>query len=146
MAEVEDFTFLAAMLGEAAVWRPDKPTPTGDEVLADPRYASHAHRHQAYLRRGRYIDQIERLVAALGSDRVLVLDADDFFLDPQPAWERVCAFVGLSAFQPRFEKHNARPRTPMPVALREKLDVAFEDSDERLARWWARTPSWRRSD
>jgi hypothetical protein len=34
-----DVTVLAAMLGEAAVWRPDKPTPTGDEVLADPRYA-----------------------------------------------------------------------------------------------------------
>ena len=27
------------MLGESAVWRPDKPTPTGDQVLADPRYA-----------------------------------------------------------------------------------------------------------
>ena len=27
------------MLGEAAVWRPDKATPTGDQVLADPRYA-----------------------------------------------------------------------------------------------------------
>jgi ribosomal protein S18 acetylase RimI-like enzyme len=27
------------MLGEAAVWRPDKPTPSGDQVLADPRYA-----------------------------------------------------------------------------------------------------------
>lgn len=27
------------MLGEAAVWRPDKPTPTGDEAMADPRYA-----------------------------------------------------------------------------------------------------------
>lgn len=26
------------MLGEAAVWRPDKPTPSGDEVMADPRY------------------------------------------------------------------------------------------------------------
>jgi ribosomal protein S18 acetylase RimI-like enzyme len=26
------------MLGEAAVWRPDKPTPTADQVLADPRY------------------------------------------------------------------------------------------------------------
>jgi ribosomal protein S18 acetylase RimI-like enzyme len=35
----EDFTFLATMLGEAAVWRPDKPTPTSDQVLADPRYA-----------------------------------------------------------------------------------------------------------
>lgn len=35
----EDFTFLASMLGEAAVWRPDKPTPTADQVLADPRYS-----------------------------------------------------------------------------------------------------------
>ena len=38
-AAVEDFTFLATMLGEAAVWRPDKPTPTGEQVLADRRYA-----------------------------------------------------------------------------------------------------------
>jgi GNAT superfamily N-acetyltransferase len=38
-AGIEDFAFLAMMLGEAAVWRPDKPTPTPDEVMADPRYA-----------------------------------------------------------------------------------------------------------
>ena len=38
-AGVEDFSFLATMLGEAAVWRPDKLTPTADEVMADPRYA-----------------------------------------------------------------------------------------------------------
>jgi ribosomal protein S18 acetylase RimI-like enzyme len=38
-AELGDFTFLATMLGEAAVWRPDKHTPTADEVMADPRYA-----------------------------------------------------------------------------------------------------------
>jgi GNAT superfamily N-acetyltransferase len=38
-AGAEDFTFLATMLGEAVVWRPDKATPTGDQVLADPRYA-----------------------------------------------------------------------------------------------------------
>jgi len=35
----EDFTFLATMLGEAAVWRPDKATPAADAVVADPRYA-----------------------------------------------------------------------------------------------------------
>lgn len=38
-ARAEDFAFLATMLGEAAVWRPDKQSPTGAEVLADPRYA-----------------------------------------------------------------------------------------------------------
>ena len=27
------------MLGEAAVWRADKPTPTAEQVMADPRYA-----------------------------------------------------------------------------------------------------------
>ena len=35
----EDFTFLATMLGEAAAWRPDNPTPTANQVLADPRYS-----------------------------------------------------------------------------------------------------------
>ena len=34
-----DLAFLATMLGEAAVWRPDKPTPSGAEVMADPRYS-----------------------------------------------------------------------------------------------------------
>jgi GNAT superfamily N-acetyltransferase len=38
-AGTEDFAFLATMLGEAAVWRPDKPTPTAEQVMADPRYA-----------------------------------------------------------------------------------------------------------
>jgi GNAT superfamily N-acetyltransferase len=38
-AGAEDLPFLASMLGEAAVWRPDKPTPTADEVMANHRYA-----------------------------------------------------------------------------------------------------------
>ena len=39
LAGADDLSFLAMMLGEAAVWRPDKETPTGAEVMADPRYA-----------------------------------------------------------------------------------------------------------
>lgn len=35
----EDFTFLATMLGEAAVWRPDKLAPTPEQVMGDPRLA-----------------------------------------------------------------------------------------------------------
>jgi ribosomal protein S18 acetylase RimI-like enzyme len=38
-AGTEDLAFLGTMLGEAAVWRPDKPTPTAEQVMADPRYA-----------------------------------------------------------------------------------------------------------
>jgi ribosomal protein S18 acetylase RimI-like enzyme len=39
------------MLGEAAVWRPDKPTPTALQVMADPRYALYL---TGWPRRGDY--------------------------------------------------------------------------------------------
>jgi ribosomal protein S18 acetylase RimI-like enzyme len=51
LAGDEDFAFLATMLGEAAVWRPSKPTPTGDQVLADTRYAMYL---AGWPRRGDY--------------------------------------------------------------------------------------------
>lgn len=38
-AGAEDLPFLATMLGEAAVWRPDKPSPTAEEVMTNPLYA-----------------------------------------------------------------------------------------------------------
>jgi ribosomal protein S18 acetylase RimI-like enzyme len=50
-AQIDDFTFLATMLGEAAVWRPDKPTPTAGQVMADPRYAMYL---QGWPRQGDY--------------------------------------------------------------------------------------------
>jgi ribosomal protein S18 acetylase RimI-like enzyme len=52
------------MLGEAAVWRPDKPTPTADQVLADPRYAMYL---AGWPRQGDYglvAEQVEPLGAA----------------------------------------------------------------------------------
>ena len=37
-----------------------------------------------------------------------------------------------------------RAARKLDPALREKLREQFLDSDERLAKWWGRTPSWRR--
>lgn len=115
-----------------------------ERLLADPGYASHAHQHQAYFRRGVFVDQLVRLTAALGRENVHVVDAEDFFADPQPVWDEVSAFVGLSPFTPHFEQHNARPRSAMPDELRARLRERYEDADRRLAEWWGRTPSWRR--
>ena len=38
-AVAADLAFLADMLGEAAVWRPDKRSPSGEEAMADPHLA-----------------------------------------------------------------------------------------------------------
>lgn len=116
-----------------------------EELLcADPRARSHAHQHHAYLARGRYADQLVRLEKHLGRDRLHVIDCGEFFADPRSCFDRVERFLGL-AHHPgiRFDRHNARPRRGMPEGLRAELTARFADSDERLAHWWGRTPTWR---
>jgi hypothetical protein len=114
-------------------------------LTANPRYNSHAHQHQAYLHRGRYLPQLERMAGAVGRDRLYVVDADDFWTDPEPIWREVVAFLDRSdTVLPRFQRHNARPRAPMPDSLRRRLTDAFAADDEALAKWWGRVPSWRR--
>ena len=116
-----------------------------EHIIADPRYHSHSHQHQAYIRRGRYITQLQRLEQAVGRDRMHVVDAEDFFTDPEPVWAGVVRFLGLPTDQvPRFERHNARARAPMPDSLRRQLSDGFADDDAALADWWGRVPSWRR--
>ncbi len=117
----------------------------GEKLIADPTYISHAHQHQAYLRRGCYLPQIERMTGAIGRDRVHLVDSEDFFTDPEPVWNEVIEFLDLPPQHGRqFRRHNARPRSPMPADLRARLTERFTESDERLAQWWGRTPSWRR--
>ena len=113
-------------------------------ILADPQYVSHAHQHQAYVARGRYVGQLERMAKAVGRDRLHVIDAEDFFSDPEPVWRGVMSFLGRSdRTVPVFERHNARPRSAMPESLRRALSESYVADDERLAAWWGRTPSWR---
>ena len=110
-----------------------------------PRARHHAHQHQAYLARGQYVDQLERLEAAVGRDRLHVVDADDLFADPDPVVADLLAFLGLPWVPGlAYAKHNARPRTSMDPALRVRLEEHFAPYDERLAAWLGRTPSWRR--
>ncbi|MFL6181623.1 MAG: sulfotransferase, partial [Actinomycetes bacterium] len=82
---------------------------------------SMAHQHHAYLKRGEYIDQLERMAAAVGRDRVLVLDSADFWANPEQNWPAVTTFLGLSDQPVALAQHNARARAPMSAALRARL-------------------------
>jgi Sulfotransferase domain. len=117
-----------------------------ERLRADPFATSHAHRHHAYLARGRYAEQLDRFGALLGRDRMLVIDSGDLFADPEPVLRRVLGFLGLPPLRDtRFERHNARPRTsPMPDRLRRSLRDHFAPWDERLRPWLGADPSWRR--
>ncbi len=115
-----------------------------ERIVSQPGYLSHSHQHQAYLTRGHYADQLERLEKLFGRDRVHVMDSGRFFTDPEPVYDGVLDFLGLRRHgYPVFERHNARPRSPMPETLRARLGEHFLPHDERLASWLGRSPSWR---
>jgi hypothetical protein len=115
-----------------------------ERIVSEPGYLSHSHQHHAYLTRGLYADQLERLGQAVGRDRVHVVDSGRFFTEPEPVYDGVLEFLGLRGHgYPVFERHNARPRSPMPETLRATLNEHFAAPDERLASWLGHPPSWR---
>jgi Sulfotransferase domain len=114
-------------------------------ISADPSYHSHSLQHQAYLTRGQYADQLDALEKIFGADRIHAVDSGDFFTRPEPVYDAVLDFLGLPHLgYPVFERHNARPRSAMPEALRAQLSERFRPFDERLERWLGAVPSWRR--
>lgn len=118
-----------------------------EDLLRESPYAlHHSHRHHAYLARGRYADQLDRLEPLIGRDRILVLDSHRFFQEPEQVYDRVLEFLGVPHLgYPVFERHNGRslPR-PVPRVLGQALRDHFEAYDARLVRWLGGEPSWRR--
>ena len=116
-----------------------------ERIHAEPTYVSFEHQHHAYLARGRYAEQLERLFDLLGPERVLVLESADLLATPEPVWERVLSFLGLPPWNPpAFERHNAQPSSPLSDRLRGRLEAYFAPHDEQLAALLGEVPSWRR--
>jgi hypothetical protein len=116
-----------------------------ERMVAEPGYLSHYLQHNAYLARGRYVEQLEHLAAAVGRDRLYIVDSDEFFAAPRAPFDEVCDFLDLPRWPDiTFGQHNSRRRAPMPAGLRARLEEHFAPYDERLAAWWGRVPSWRR--
>lgn len=116
-----------------------------ERLLADPGYRSMAHQHQAYVTRGKYAEQLHRVVDAVGRDRLLVLEAEEFFTDGAAVYRRVLDFLELPQWSPEaFEQHNARPSKPLAPQLQSRLEDELRPHDEALAELLGRMPAWRR--
>ena len=116
-----------------------------ERMIADPTYVSRAHWLHAYRTRGHYIEQLQNMERLFGRDRIHVIDSGDFFTSPEAVYDEVLRFLGLPhRGYPPFERHNARPRSPMPESVRGRLEAHYQPYDERLAAWLGQEPSWRR--
>lgn len=103
-------------------------------------------RHHSYLARGRYVRQLDTLVAAFPREQVLLLRSEDLRATPAHALDRVLGFLGLPSFghaqafapvfagdwQGKWLPHLLRPwiarlyRSEM-AALRMRYGVFFTD-------------------
>jgi hypothetical protein len=115
-----------------------------EKMRRDPSYVSFEHQHHTYLARGRYIEQIERIVKHLGHDRLLVIGSEDFFRESKRTYHEVLTFLGLPEFTPGdFEAQNANVyRDPLSPELRARLDDHFADSNRRLFEFAGRDFGW----
>ena len=52
-------------------------------MVADPTYASYAHRHHSYVARGEYLDQLVGWRSTCRPSSMLIVHAERFFADPQ---------------------------------------------------------------
>lgn len=116
-----------------------------DKIRSDVDYISRAHRHQAYVTRGQYVEQLQVLHDLFGRDRVHVMFSEDFFATPEPEYERLLEFLRLPVVHaPAYEQHNARRSKAMADSTREALNRHFEPYDTALAELLGRVPPWRR--
>ncbi|MEL7206737.1 MAG: sulfotransferase domain-containing protein [Actinomycetota bacterium] len=118
----------------AAVAAEDERTAADLARLADdPHFVSFAWRHHTYRARGRYAEQLDRWQAALGPDRVLVLDSTDLYRNTAATLHRVHDFLGLGRFTA-----DQMGRNDMAASDDEVLDSLFAEELGRYFEPWNR--------
>jgi hypothetical protein len=134
-----------ASFERALALEPERLAGEADRIRNEPGYLSHSHRHHSYLDRGHYAEQLDVLFTLFGRDRVHVAFAEDFFGEPEPCYDAIVDFLGLSRWRPSaFERHNARPGSPLSPELQARLSDHFAPHDEKLAALLGEVPPWRR--
>ncbi len=130
---------------EALELEPERLRGEQERLVREAGYTSFAHQHQGYAARSEYGVQLERLHAALGRDRVLVLDFEDLAGDPETVLATVQDFLGLAPHPAvTMGHHNPRPRSELGPATAAALRERLTGSDEIVSRYLGKEPSWRR--
>ena len=134
----ETLSFEAALDAE-----PERLAGEHERIIADPGYQSFSHQHHAYVGRGLYATQLERLFSAVGRNNVMVLDSEIFLSPGLPQWSELLGFLELPHWFPQDSiRANSRPSSAMPESIRNRLDAEFDESNRRLAEMLGHPLSW----
>ncbi|HVC71610.1 MAG TPA: sulfotransferase domain-containing protein [Acidimicrobiales bacterium] len=93
---------------------------------------SFAHFHFSYAARGRYAEQLRRWFDAVGRDRILVVESERMFSDPEVS-AGVTTWLGLPSSPHPFPAMNSADRVdPDDVSALRSLEASFVAANEEL--------------
>jgi len=103
------------------------------KIKADPRYFSWAYRHESYLSRGMYAEQIERWRAHFPEEQLLIVQSESFYADMRGAMRRIFSFLGVPDHDVvDASTYNANTYSKIEQGVRESLREFYEPYNERL--------------
>lgn len=104
-----------------------------ERMAAEPGYDSFEFRHHAYLARGRYAEQLDHMLRHFPADRLLVLQSEALFANPDAAIGAVWDHLGLPPRPLRGVRAFEVGRyDAIPSAARDRLTAYYEEHNERL--------------
>jgi hypothetical protein len=114
-----------------------------ERMRQDITYESFSHRHHAYLSRGQFAEQLQRVYEHFPREQVHVMQSESFFADPLGEFAKLTQFLDLDPWTPkRVEQHNARPSSPMPADAHDFLVEHYGPHNEALAELLGEAPAW----
>jgi hypothetical protein len=102
------------------------------------------HQRFSFVRRGEYINQLERWWTAVGRDRVLVVASEHLYGRPIEVMNEVYTFLGLPDHRRSdgYATLNSAGRSTMSPETRDRLRAHFQPFNERLFQQLGRTLPW----
>src|SRR5690606_38308146 len=115
-----------------------------ERLRSDPRHYSWNHHRYAYIRRGLYLEQLQRWVRHFPPSQLLVLQSERLFRDPPSVTGEVYRFLGLRTHRLRsYETFlpGSYDRV-MPSELRARLAEYFAPYNRALFDWLGEEFDW----
>lgn len=119
-----------------------------ERMLEDPWYRGRAFFRYSYLGRGMYAEQLQRWLELFPLDRMLLVESEEFFAQPQATFHQILAFLEMRAWYPPDFQNYSRlgGRTSSQPAIkretRRRLAEALAPQNQRLFELVGRDFEW----
>jgi hypothetical protein len=136
--KVENFSFEEAIDAESKRLEGEE-----KKLMKHSSYYSKNFKRYSYLRRGVYVDQIQRWLDYFPREQILILTLDDLIKDPHHVMNETFAFLGLPPCE-NIQFGNAKELyyEPMKPETRQKLIEYFRPYNQQLRELLNRDFSW----